>query len=182
MDILKGIFLILIGYCIKWLENYLRNRNPISIDIDPKLNSRGSGGSMGKKGCEMLLSLDVNLSNNTGRKIGVKIKNVDLSPAKEIVFFKFKYRKGLHKTGFSFLHQKVDLVAGDNLFRFPFEMTCVKSFNSKDFESCKSIPMVFKIEYSVSPKFKEKKFELPINNFFEELEKLITRKGRPNWK
>lgn len=154
------------------MENFLRNKKALSIEIDPNIQStgnRGGGVFRGKIGCGTSSSLDVNFSNDKGKKSHVKIKNIELYPAEEIIFFKFKYRKGLYKTGVSFSHRELDLDRGDNTFRFPFEIECIKSFNNDDLEKCKVIPMIFKIVYSASPKFQEKTQEIEMKDFFEKL-------------
>ncbi len=176
IDILKNIlyvtFGVILGYFIKWLENLRRNKRPLSIEVDPNIVAKGTSGGgafTGKRGCETRSSLAINFSNDKGRKTHIKIKTTELYPAEEIVFFKFKYRNGLYKTGVSFLHRELDLDRGDNTFRFPFEIECIKSFVKADLEKCKGIPMIFKIVYSVSPKFLEKSCEIELKDFFKNL-------------
>jgi len=176
IDIFKNIFYVtfgvILGYFIKWLESVRRNKRALSIEADLNIEDKGTKGDgafTGKKGCETRSSLAINFSNDKGRKIHIKIKNIELYPSEEIIFFKFKYRKGLYKTGFSFLHRELDLDRGDNTFRFPFEIKCIKSFNKDDLEKCKDISMIFKIVYSVSPKPLEKTPKIEMKDFFKKL-------------
>ncbi len=136
---------------------------------------------MGKVGCEMSFELYVNFENNTERKINVAINSIGFSSKKEIIFFKFKFEKGLHRMGVSFLHNKVTLEPGSSLFRFPFKIKCIKPFNRDDFEGCKYVPMVFKIKYSVSPRFQEKSCEIELKDFFEKINQIIDREKTPAW-
>ncbi len=169
-----------IEYLLKKIENFCKNRKPLTITTNPNIGYRGFNGFMGNMGCEMLLSLDINFANNTEKKINATINNIDFYPKKEIKFFKFKFEKGIHSMGFSFLKRKIPLDPGDTLFRFPFEIKSITSFTREDFEGCKDIPTIFKIEYTVSPKFQEKTREIELKDFFEKMDNL-GRKNVPAW-
>jgi len=158
---------------VKWI--IIKIRGPLSITVNPNINYRGFTGGLGIVGCEILLSYDVNFGNNTEKKINAIINNIDFSPRKEVEFLKFDFRKGVYGIGVSSLKKKIILEPGDTLFHFLFIIRGVKSFNKEDFKSCNDIPMVFKIEYSVSPRFQEIVCKIELKGFFEKANNLLRK-------
>jgi len=167
-NILAGIILILIGYCIKWFENYLRNRNPLSINVGQDFNYTGHGGIRGSLS-HIDFRMKINFKNNTKSENNIMISNISLYPQKEIEFFDFEYENGVYSEINSSPIKDFQISPGSKLVYFKFSIRGNNKFGLSDIERHTDIPMIFKIEYSLSPDFKTKTEKIKMEKFFNNL-------------
>jgi len=161
----------------KKVEDKIKRKNPLKIN-SAQVEYRGFGGIMGQKNCNIILCLDINFANITDKKRNVIIKDVAFDPKKKIDFLTFEYRKGI-RTGlkFSCLQTHFQIDPGDTLFYFWFNIRTVKPFNKEVFDGFKNIPMIFKINYSVSPVFQVKSYQEKLESFFKDVHNLCWEKA-----
>jgi len=174
LNILAGIILILIGYCIKWFENYWRNRNPLSITIDQNFGYTGHGGTRGIL-FNIGFRMNVNFKNNTKNENNIMISDIRLYPQKEIGFFDFEYENGVYPEIKSSPIKDFPINPGSKLMYFKFNLKGNKKFSLSDIEKYKNMPVIFEIKYSLSPDFKEKAIIIKMEKFFENLVRAIKK-------
>ena len=176
MDIIKGIFLIIIGYCIKWLENYIRNRNPLSIKIDQNFAYEGHGGIRGVLSF-IGFRMKIDFRNNTKNETNVMISDISFYPQEEIELFDFEYENGVYPEIKSSPITDFPINPGSKLVYFKFKIKGNNKFDIDDFEKYNNISMIFKIEYGESPGFKKRTQRIIIENFFNNLVETIKSKN-----
>jgi len=176
LNILAGIILILIGYCIKWFENYWRNRNPLSITIDQNFDYTGHGGTRGIL-FNIGFRMNVNFKNNTKNENNIMISDISLYPKEEIELFDFEYENGVYPEIKSSPIKDFPINPGSKLMYFKFKIKGNKKFGLSDIEKYSDIPMIFKIEYSLPPDFKTKPEKIKMENFFNNLIETVKKRN-----
>ena len=172
------IYFIIIVLIIKRIIEILRIRNPLSIKFDKNFEYTGHGGTRITLSY-ISLCAKIFFKNNTKIDTNVIISDIRLYTQKEIEFFDFEYENGIYDEIESNPITDFKIGPESKLVYFKFNIKGRKRFILNDIEKYKSIPVIFKIRYSLSPNFRVRKRTLIIvlEKFFDNLIETIKDKN-----
>ena len=173
--IIAPLITVIFIYIAKWIENRIRNREPLQIKVDIKHFDINYQYKFMSQYHPLGIFIPICFTNNTFLGFDVFFSDFHFQPKKKIKELRFQPHNKIYGKKDTGIHEeKLIIKERTNKTGYLYiDIKSSKDYEKEDFltflESIKNNPIILKFNYVVSNDPKDKEFETEIKYFFKEL-------------